>query len=157
MRISLAAYVRRRNRVALGVTGSLTNMLELSLGANTFAGFWRYWNPIWGYALARFIDAPLRKRGLPNSLTIVITFMVCGALHDLVILLVRTLTGKAGDKVTLVFTIWFLFMGLAVVLTTAARWDLSARSWWVRASVNVFWVGVCLALSIWLRRVLGVV
>ncbi len=150
MRMSLAAYVRRRNGVALGTLGSLRNMFKRSLGASSFAGFWRYWNPIWGYGLARFVYGPMLKRGLPSALAVVLTFVVCGAVHDLVILL-------AGGKVKLIFTSWFLLMGLAVVGTTVAGWEISGRGWWVRASVNVFWVAVCLAVSIWLRRVLGVV
>lgn len=45
---TLSEYVERRNGVPLGARGSLANMLRRSLGARSFAGFWRYWSPIWG-------------------------------------------------------------------------------------------------------------
>ena len=46
--LTLEAYVKHRNGVPLGASGSLENMLVRSLGAGTFAKFWQYWNPIWG-------------------------------------------------------------------------------------------------------------
>lgn len=150
MRLTLSAYIRQRNGVALGTTGSLINTFRSSLGAGTFARFWRYWHPIWGYGLARFVYAPLLKRGLPNALATVLTFVVCGALHDLAILRVRA-------KVTLLLTCWFFLLGLVVVQTTWAGWDFTRQHWSVRATVNISYVAACLALSIYLRRVLGVV
>jgi len=53
-RISFARYIHRRNGVPLGSSGSLRNMLRRSLGAGSFAGFWQYWIPVWGYGCQHF-------------------------------------------------------------------------------------------------------
>ena len=68
-RLSLAQYVLRRNGVPLGAPHSLQNMLYRSFGAGTYAGFWQYWNPIWGYGLGKYVYAPLNvacRPGLPS-------------------------------------------------------------------------------------------
>lgn len=39
--LTLALYIRRRNGVPTGARGGLRNMLHRSLGARSFAGFWR--------------------------------------------------------------------------------------------------------------------
>ncbi|MCB0198341.1 MAG: hypothetical protein KDJ65_40755, partial [Anaerolineae bacterium] len=46
---TLRQYVALRNGVPLGDGRSLRHMLRRSFGAASFAGFWQYWNPIWGY------------------------------------------------------------------------------------------------------------
>ncbi len=66
----------------------MRNMLSRSLGARSFAIFWHYWNPIWGYYLSRYVMRPLR-RFLPLSFATFITFVVSGALHDLVVSIVK--------------------------------------------------------------------
>lgn len=147
-RMTLAQYVHRRNGVPLGVSGSLRNMLYRSLGASSFAGFWRYWNPIFGYGLARYVNTPLR-RVLPSALALIMTFVVCGALHDLVATSIR-------GSVTLPFSTWFLVLGVGVVLGGAVGMDLSDRSWATRASVNLTYLVVCLVVAIVVRRVLGI-
>ena len=87
--LTLSEYVRRRNGVAMGAPGSLSNMLARSLGAGSFGEFWRYWNPIWGYGLGKYVFAPLKK-ALPPALALVATFVVSGALHDLATMLACT-------------------------------------------------------------------
>ena len=86
--LTLAAYVKYRNGVPLGASGSLQNMLVRSLGAGTFAKFWQYWNPIWGYALGRYVYAPL-NRFLPASVSLILTFTISGVIHDVATMLVR--------------------------------------------------------------------
>lgn len=85
--MSLRDYVQYRNGVPLGASGSLQNMLVRSLGAGTFAKFWQYWNPIWGYALGCYVYEPL-KQFLPSSVSLILTFIISGAAHDLATMLV---------------------------------------------------------------------
>jgi len=59
--LTLVQYVERRNGVPLGDSNSLRNMLQRSFGAASFAGFWQYWNPIWGYGLGKYVYSPLRR------------------------------------------------------------------------------------------------
>jgi D-alanyl-lipoteichoic acid acyltransferase DltB (MBOAT superfamily) len=119
-------------------------MLERSFGAGTFAGFWRHWNPVFGYYLGRYIDSPLR-RVVPRSVALILTFVFCGVLHDLVTTTIR-------GSVSLFFTPWFLFFGLGVILGRLAGWNFSSRPWVARATINALYVFVCLALTLLARR-----
>jgi len=138
-KLTLAQYVRRRNGVPLGSPGSLRNMLYRSLGAGTFAEFWRYWNPVWGYYLGRYVHAPL-KRWLPPAMSLVTTFAVSGAFHDVA---ASAVTGKT----VFILTPWFFIMGVGVVAGQALQLNYSRFAWPVRALINTSCIGVSLALT----------
>src|SRR3546814_15791629 len=106
--LTLSQYILRRNGVPAGARGSLRNMFQRSLGASTFAGFWRHWNPVFGYALGRYVFAPL-KRAVPSALALVATFVVCGAIHVLGIMAFR-------GAPPFLFTPCFFFPGFGLVL-----------------------------------------
>ena len=142
-RLSLQQYVKRRNGVAMGSPGSLSNMLYRSFGAGTFAGFWRHWNPIFGYYLGRDIFVPL-KRWAPAPIALIATFIACGALHDLVTMAVR-------QDVALFFVPSFAGFGISVVLTNALNIDCSALNWWLRAAINLGLIAVCFLLAMAFR------
>ena len=146
-RLTLAQYIRRRNGVPVGAPGSLRNMLDRSLGARSFAVFWQYWNPVWGYALARYVYSPLRKL-TPTVIAVLLTFIVCGAVHDL------AASAIMGTR-SVVCTLWFCLLGVGVVISSALKMDLSRRPWWPRALVNLTYVGGCLALALAARAALG--
>lgn len=138
--MTLAEYVQHRNGVPLGHADSLKNMLYRSLGAGTFAEFWRYWNPIWGYALGRYIYAPLRRL-LPAALAVILTFVVSGAIHDAVIMLIRR-------DVAFLFTPWFLFMSIIVVAGQALNINYGQRSWASRVVINLIYILGCLVIAL---------
>ena len=142
-RITLAQYVHRRNGVPLGHPHSLRNMLHRSLGAGSFAEFWHYWNPIWGYGLGRYVYAPIQSV-LPPAFALILTFAVSGGLHDLATAAVR----RSG---AFFFTPWFFVLGVGVVLGRALGFDFSSRPWWMRASINLSYLALCLALA-WVAR-----
>jgi hypothetical protein len=121
-------------------------MLHRSLGAGSFARFWLYWNPIWGYALGRYIHAPLR-RFLPSALALVLTFVVSGAIHDLVATIVR------GEPYVL-FTLWFLLMSIAVLVGQYFSIVYAAYPFIIRAAINLSIVSTCFALALGLRQLL---
>jgi hypothetical protein len=147
-RLTLAEYVRRRNGVPVGSSGSLRNMLRRSLGARSFAVFWQYWNPVFGYGLARYVHSPLLRVTTPAA-AIIVTFAVCGALHDLVTTAVR-------GSPTLFFTPWFSLLGIGVILGRAVGMDLSNRPWLIRVSVNLTYISACLAITLTARRALAI-
>ena len=138
--ISLSEYVKKRNGVALGASGSMGNMLKRSLGANSFYLFWQYWNPIWGYYLSCKIMKPL-SRLFPIWLAIIMTFAISGALHDLAITLVKW-------RFTFFFTPWFTLMSFMVLATKRFCISYKEYHWVIRASINIILVVVCLVLTI---------
>ncbi|GHE78012.1 MBOAT family O-acyltransferase [Thalassotalea profundi] len=137
--ITLSEYVKRRNGVALGASGSMTNMLKRSLGASSFYLFWQYWNPIWGYYLSRNIMKPLSGL-LPKGLAIILTFAVSGALHDAAITLVKW-------EFTFYFTPWFILMSFMVIATKKFGISYREHHWLVRALINISIIAVCLVLT----------
>ncbi|MFT5675058.1 MAG: GR25 family glycosyltransferase involved in LPS biosynthesis [Paraglaciecola sp.] len=137
--ITLSEYVKKRNGVALGSSGSMTNMLKRSLGASSFYLFWQYWNPIWGYYLSRKIMKPLSDL-FPIWLAIIMTFAVSGALHDLAITLVKW-------ELTFFFTPWFSLMSLIVLATKKFGISYSYYHWLVRVFINISLITVCLVLT----------
>ncbi len=141
--MNLSDYVKRRNGVPLGHSDSLRNMLNRSLGAGKFSIFWQYWNPIWGFYLGKYIFKPL-KLILPQALSLIITFVVCGFIHDLAIMLLKW-------KFFLLLTPWFLFMGLGVILSDYAKIDYSKFPWIVRAGINISIIFGCLFLAYQIR------
>ncbi len=115
----------------------MSNMLTRSLGAHSFYLFWKYWNPIWGYFLSRYVMKPANKF-MPIWLAAIVTFAVSGALHDIAVTIIKL-------RPTLFFTPWFALMGLVVVTTKS--WGISYQQyqWLTRAMINATMVVIYLA------------
>jgi hypothetical protein len=137
--LSLSEYVKKRNGVPLGDSHSMRNMLSRSFGAKSFAVFWHYWNPIWGYYLSRNVMRPLNAF-LPGSLAIFITFIVSGALHDIVVSLAKW-------NSVVFFTPWFGLMGLAVIGLSKMGVSYGHFAWHLRAFINTFIISASLCLT----------
>ena len=144
---TLFSYVRRRTGVPLGGRGSLVNMLSRSLGASSFAGFWRHWNPMWGYGLSRYVFSPLRRR-LPAPVALILTFLASGLIHDAVIIAVR-------GELAFVFAPWFLFLALGLLLGEATGLNFGRWVWPARAAIVLLYIAAALALSLVLTESLG--
>jgi hypothetical protein len=142
--ITLSQFVQLRNGVPLGDPKSLQNMLHRSLGAASFAAFWRYWNPIWGYGLGKFVYRPMLQIFWP-ALAYIITFVVSGFIHDLVIMAIRR-------TFTLLFTPWFFLLGVTAVLGRVMNMDLSNRPWWIRASINLLYLVSNIAIILMIKQ-----
>src|SRR5207244_1758984 len=74
-RPGLSAYLERR--LGRGLSTMLRNWFMRSFGAGTFSEFWQYWNPVYGYFLAYYIYALLR-RICPRPMAVWLTFLTCG-------------------------------------------------------------------------------
>lgn len=144
--MKLSEYIKKRNGVPIGHTKSLQNNLKRSLGAKNFSTFWNFWNPIFSYYLGTKIFKPLKKV-FSIGLSLVLTFVFCGLIHDLVTTVVRA-------KISLFFTVWFFIMGILVVLSKQIDYDLSHKKWILRAFVNLSLIGVSLFLTNVLNRLL---
>ena len=119
--MTLADYIRKRNSVPMGSSHSLRNNLYRSLGVKNFSAFWTYWNPIFGYYLGKRIFKPLKKHLTP-AIALLITFLLCGTVHDAVTILFR-------GSISLFFSIWFLLMAMGVLVTRSLQQDLSTKPW----------------------------
>lgn len=148
-RISLSEYVHRRTGLPLGAAGSLRAMLRRAFGSPTLDGFWRYWNPIFGYGLSRYVYGPLR-RVLPHGLALLATFLVCGAIHDVVTMLVRR-------DVALLFSVWFALIAMAILIADWCALTIRSPSAPVRALVHLGVLSATFAVA-WdiQRRLIGV-
>ncbi len=146
--MTLSDYIKKRNGVSIGSPNALRNNLYRSLGSKNFSTFWSYWNPIFGYYLGKFIFKPLKKV-LPPSISVIVTFIFCGMLHD-------TVTTFLRADVSIFFSIWFLFMGLAVLITRFLNHNFSKQIWITRASINLSIISVCLVLTIYVNRFLTI-
>lgn len=143
--MKLSEYVKKRNGVPIGNSSSLQNNLQRSLGAKNFSTFWHFWNPIFGYYLGLKIFKPLKKV-LPARLSLVLTFVFCGFIHDLVTTLVR-------GRLSLFFSVWFLLMGIAVAVSKFIHYDFSNKKWFFRTFINLSIIGLCLYLTNYLNQV----
>lgn len=144
--MKLSEYVKKRNGVPIGHSKSLQYNLQRSLGAKNFSAFWNFWNPIFGYYLGTKVFKPL-KRIFPIAISLILTFIFCGMVHDLVTTLLR-------GKLSLLFSVWFFFMVIAVVVTKYINYDLSRKKWLYRATMNIVIIGFCLLLTILLNAIL---
>lgn len=93
----------------------LEAMFEKSFRASSYRKFWWYWNPVYNYFLTKYIYRPLKKI-LPNSISMLITFLASGfLLHDLPIMLIILVTAK----LILPFptTIFFIVLGTTVIVS----------------------------------------
>jgi D-alanyl-lipoteichoic acid acyltransferase DltB (MBOAT superfamily) len=120
-------------------------MFRRSFGARSFASFWQYWNPVFGYGLGRYVYTPL-YRVVPSAIALIATFVFCGALHDLVTMAVR-------GSIAFLFTPWFFFLGVGVVAGRAVSMDLSRYPWALRAGVNFAYLATCLAAALAVKNI----
>ena len=137
--MTLAEYVLKRNGVPLGASGSLLKNLENAFGADSNASFWKYWNPIWGFYLAKYIYRPL-NRYLPTTVSSIATFAVSGALHDLALGLLGLGWGKF-------LTIWFIVMGAYMNLSKFLNLHYTQFSFFIRAVINTSSIAFCFFLA----------
>ena len=145
--ITLNQYVKRKNSVAIGNSKSFRYNMHRAFGAKNFSVFWQHWNPIFSYYLGKWIFKPL-KRFLSPALALGITFVCFGLLHDLVGLLVKGST-------QFLFSFWFLFIGIFVLLSHGAKHNFMHKAWVYRALINCLLIAACficgLTVSRWLH------
>ncbi|PZW37778.1 hypothetical protein LX95_02792 [Mesonia algae] len=144
--MTLSEYVKKRNGVSIGNPKSLRYNLYKSFGAVNFSTFWNFWNPIFGYYLGKFIFKPL-KSIFSVSISLIFTFLLCGLIHDMVTLIFKGST-------SFLFSVWFLIMSLAVLITRHLKQDHSKQKWVIHASINLSIISFCFLLSLYFTRIL---
>ncbi|MBT8314774.1 MAG: hypothetical protein KJP26_09985, partial [Maribacter sp.] len=82
--MTVEAYIQYRTGTTK-VPLIIRNMFLKPFVANSLRSFWNYWNPGYGFFLLFYCYAPLRNIFL-NWISLIITFLVCGLLHDILYL-----------------------------------------------------------------------
>ena len=82
-------------------------------------------------------------------MALVMTFIVSGGIHDLVIMAIRRSTA-------FLFIRWFFLLGVGVVIGRGLNIDFSERPWLVRAIINLSYMLVCLAITLLARQQFGI-
>jgi len=141
--MNLSQYVLKKNGVPIGHPNSLRNNLARSIGAKNFHTFWTYWNPIFSYYLGTKVFRPL-KRIFPVLIALMLTFVFCGFIHDLVTTLIR-------GKISLYFTVWFFLMSIFVVISKKWNYNLSQKHFLIRASANMLIIFSCFFITKYLN------
>ncbi|MDB2484889.1 acyltransferase [Gammaproteobacteria bacterium] len=137
--MTLSEYVLKRNGIPLGSQGSLLQNLENSFGAESNVLFWKYWNPIWGFYLSKYIYLPL-NRHLSKSMSSIVTFGVSGALHDLAI-------GLLGLGWQYFLTVWFVMMGAFMNISKSLNIRYGSFGFSSRAVINISSIASCFFLA----------
>tara|TARA_Y100000385_G_scaffold222957_1_gene232989 strand:+ start:81 stop:506 length:426 start_codon:yes stop_codon:yes gene_type:complete len=137
--MTLSEYVLRRNGIPLSGQGSLLQNLENSFGAESNVLFWKYWNPIWGFYLSKYIYLP-RNRHLSKPVSSIVTFGVSGALHDLAI-------GLLGLGWQNFLTIWFVIMGAFMSISKSLDIRYGSFGFFSRAVINIPSIAGCFFLA----------
>lgn len=118
--LNLSDYIKLR--LGQSTQQQAVNFLKLPFGATSFAKFWWYWNPLYGYYLYYYCYKPL-VRHLPRSIVIITTFIFSGAVHDLPFVILSAFTTKRLPSFTI--TLMFLFLGINVVVTE--KWNVTFK------------------------------
>lgn len=126
-------YLRRRDyKVPMEAGNVIWRWFFVSFAQPAFGGFWRVWNPIFGYYLAKLYR---RLGGNRNRLiACVATFAACGFGHDLFNIITRS-----WDKFNLKVTFTFIMFGVLVAATSPLRIQRFMRNlpWYANVVVNV--------------------
>lgn len=128
MKLGLRQYVKRRNGVPLGHSQSLGNMFRRAFGARSFDGFWVYWNPIWSYYLARFVFRPCAAK-VGEKLGYWFTFIVSGALHDVIV-------GLVVGEAIFTFTPFFAVLGATALGFKVTGYRYSSQHFLIASLFN---------------------
>jgi hypothetical protein len=132
----------------------LGSMFVRSFGAGTPAEFWRFWNPVYGYYLYYRCYQPVR-RWLSRGPALLVTFAASGfLLHDLPFgWWVRAL--KMHSLPLPFVALWFVLIGIGVLLTEALRVSYAGRPFAVRLACNALAILLPLAVALWLSQIVG--
>lgn len=145
--ITYRQYERRRLGNASGEWAGIVYMTGRAFGASTFAGFWRYWNPLFSYYLYFRCYRPLVRR-LPRPAAVVLTFAASGAVHDL-------FASLAAMRLSLLCTSVFALFGLLVVLEERFSLNLDWAPPGVRALIHGSIIAGAFAAAVFVRAAIA--
>jgi hypothetical protein len=116
--------------------------------ASSLRKFWWYWNPGYGYFLLFYCYRPLRSV-LPHSMALIITFLICGFLHD--ILYIVPMAIMDGGKIPLPFvSTWFLFISIGIIISEYLRIDFKNIQSEIRPIIHFGFLALTFASTVYL-------
>ena len=142
-RLTYRAYERRRLGNRSTPWARIAYMTRRAFGAASFAGFWRYWNPLFSYYLYYRCYRPL-VRFLPRALAVVLTFAASGAVHDV-------FASLAKMRIFVLFTPVFAIFGLVVVAEETLGWSFSRLPVAARACLHAGLIAGTFAAGLFIR------
>lgn len=140
-RMTLAEFTNRR--IGAGGHGQqLWNLLVRPFAAPSFIGFWRLWNPVYGYFLYFWSYRPLRQF-MPRPAAELATFAVSGfVLHDLPLFAARRSFGVPY------VTAWFVLAGAIAIAAEQSRLDVSSWPAGARIALNATYLFTTLCAAV---------
>ena len=152
MAITLREFIRIR--VGTGQPrGRILTMFLRAFTAPTFAAFWHYWNPVYGYLLARFVYRPSRSI-LPRPPAVILTFLCSGFfLHDLpLIWLPRFLQGLPMPRP--LFAVWFFIISLGLIAFESLGYSMRQHPPNIRILAHSTFLLACLSCGYYVLTIL---
>lgn len=150
--MTLEEYIEYRTGTK-EVSKIVRNMLLKPFMASSLRSFWNYWNPGYGYFLLYYCYKPLRSL-LPDGLSLLITFIICGILHDVIYIIPMMIQNNGNIPIPFV-TVWFVLIGVGILITDYFRISFKRIRPKVRPLLHLGFLGStfyatrCIDLIIW--------
>ena len=119
--MTIEEYIQYRTG-ASKISLIVRNMFVKPFFSLSLRSFWKYWNPGFGFYLLYYCYKPIRKI-MPHWISMIITFLICGLLHDL-IYVVPMMIMNGGGFIFPFITVWFLIIAIGVLISEIVEIDL---------------------------------
>lgn len=147
--MTLDQYVARRlgsdtaRRMAL-------NLVVRPFTATSLPAFWRYWNPGYGFFLLFFCYRPLRKV-FSHSVSVFLTFIICGLLHDLLYMLPMWL--RDGTIPIPFMACWFAAIAACIIVTAPLKMHFHGIVPLARVPIHAGFLAATFLFTLFIERV----
>ena len=129
------------------------NMFLKPFVSNSLRSFWNYWNPGYGYFLLFYCYKPLRNI-FPDWISLIITFLVCGLLHDILYIVPITIVDGLGFVFPFI-TVWFLIMAIGILITEFLQIDFRKTNKIFRPLFHLGYLGGTFCLTRYFDLLIG--
>ena len=119
--MTIEDYIQYRTG-ATKISLIVRNMFVKPFFSNSLRSFWKYWNPGFGFYLLYYCYKPIRQI-LPHWISMIITFLICGLLHDIIYIVPMLIMNGIGFIFPFI-TIWFFIIAIGVLISELFQIDL---------------------------------
>lgn len=132
--MNVEKYIQYRTG-ATEISTIVRNMFIKPFFSNSLRSFWKYWNPGFGYYLLYYCFKPLRKI-FPNWISILLTFLICGLLHDAIFVIPLMIMNSSGFIFPFI-TVWFLTISIGILITELVHIDFKKTNNKIRPLLHI--------------------